>query len=190
MTSPAAPRHPVRELGARRPWSPGVAGLRPASRRPAAARRRSRRLTTVTVVAVVLVACGGGGEPRIEVGEAQASRPIAGSSQIVVTITNDGDGDDELVGGETPAALAVELHRTVIEDGRATMVQLDGVEVPAGGSVRFQPGDLHLMLVVPDETVVPGGTFELTLDFDRSGEVTVPVEVVDLLDLIEDAPDP
>jgi periplasmic copper chaperone A len=157
---------------------------------PAAPRPRLRAIPAVALVALLLAACGGGGEPRIEVGAAQASRPIAGSSQIVVTITNEGDGDDELLGGETPAALAVELHRTVIEDDRATMVQLDGLEVPAGGSVRFQPGDLHLMLVVPDETVVPGGTFELTLRFDRSGEVTVPVEVVDLLDLIEDAPEP
>lgn len=158
---------------------------------PAAAPRPRHRVTTaVALVALLLAACGGAGEPRIEVGDAQASRPIAGSSQIVVTIANEGDGDDELLGGETPAALAVELHRTIIEDGRATMVQLDGLEVPAGASVRFQPGDLHLMLVVPDETVVPGGTFELTLRFDRSGEVTVPVEVVDLLDLIEDAPDP
>jgi hypothetical protein len=41
------------------------------------------------------------------------------------------------------------------------------------------------MLVVPDETVAVGGTFELTLRFDRSDELTVPVEVVDLLDLSE-----
>jgi periplasmic copper chaperone A len=156
------------------------------SRRPA----RLRRVTLLALTALVLTACAGAGEPRIEVGPARASRPIAGSSQIVVTITNEGDGDDALVGGETPAALAVELHRTVIEDGQASMVQLDELEVPAGGSVRFQPGDLHLMLVVPDETVVPGGTFDLTLRFDRSGEVTVPVEVVELLDLVEDAPDP
>jgi periplasmic copper chaperone A len=156
---------------------------------PVPARIR-RPAALVAVLAVLLTACGGGGEPLIEVGPAQASRPIAGSSQVVVTINNDGDGDDELLGGETPAALAVELHRTVIEDGQASMVQLDGLEVPAGGSVRFQPGDLHLMLVVPDETVVPGGTFELTLRFDRSGEVTVPVEVVELLDLVEDTPDP
>jgi periplasmic copper chaperone A len=151
---------------------------------------RTRLATLVALVAVLLTACGGGGDPRIVVGAAQASRPIAGSSQIVVTISNEGDGDDELLGGETEAALAVELHRTIIEDGRASMVQLDGLEVPAGGSLRFQPGDLHLMLVIPDETVVPGGTFDLTLRFDRSGEVTVPVEVVELLDLVEDAPDP
>jgi periplasmic copper chaperone A len=65
------------------------------------------------------------------------------------------------------------------------MAMLEEVELPAGETVRFRPGGLHLMLTVPDETVVVGGTFELTLRFDRSDEVTVPVEVVDLLDLTE-----
>jgi periplasmic copper chaperone A len=117
--------------------------------------------------------------------DAQAAPPVAGSSQIVVAITNEGDGDDRLVGAETPAALDVEVHLSEIEDGRATMALLEEVELPAGETVRFRPGALHLMLVVPDDSVVVGGTFELTLRFDRSDEVTVPVEVVDLLDLTE-----
>jgi periplasmic copper chaperone A len=144
----------------------------------------------VAAFAAALVACSGGGEPDLDIGPAQASVPIAGSSQIVVEIVNDGSGDDRLVGADTSAAAGVEMHQTIIEDGAATMIELDAVEVPAGGQVRFRPGDRHLMLVVPDETVAAGGTFELTLRFDRSGEVRVPVEVVELLDLVEDpAPD-
>ncbi len=65
------------------------------------------------------------------------------------------------------------------------MGELDEVEVPAGESVRFRPGGLHLMMVVPDETVVLGERFDLTLSFERSDPMTVEVEVVDLLDLAE-----
>jgi periplasmic copper chaperone A len=150
-------------------------------------RRRPRRrpLRVVAVLAGVLVACGSGGDPDLDVAPGQAAEPVAGSSQIVLTVTNRGDGDDRLLGAETPAALDVEVHLTEIEDGRATMAILDEVAIPAGETVRFRPGGLHLMLVVPDETVAEGGTFELTLRFDRSGEITVPVEVVDLLDLTE-----
>jgi len=61
------------------------------------------------------------------------------------------------------------------------------VDVPAGETVRFRPGGLHLMLVVPDSTVREGGTFDLTLHFERSGDRTIPVEVVPLLDLAEQA---
>jgi periplasmic copper chaperone A len=154
-------------------------------------RRRPRRrpLRVVAVLAGVLVACGSGGDPDLDVAPGQAAEPVAGSSQIVLTVTNRGDGDDRLLSAETPAALDVEVHLTEIEDGRATMAVLDEVAIPAGETVRFRPGGLHLMLVVPDETVAEGGTFELTLRFDRSGEITVPVEVVDLLDLTESGED-
>ena len=58
--------------------------------------------------------------------------------------------------------------------------------LPAGSTVRFRPGELHLMVVVPDERVVVGGTFDVTLRFARSAPLTVTAEVVDLLDLVED----
>jgi periplasmic copper chaperone A len=139
----------------------------------------------VAVLALLLAACGASGDPDLDVGPGQAAEPVAGSSQIVLSIANHGDGDDVLVEAETPAALDVEVHLTELEDGRATMAVLEEVPIPAGETVRFRPGALHLMLVVPDETVTVGGTFDLTLRFDRSGEITVPVEVVDLLDLTE-----
>lgn len=141
----------------------------------------------VLLLLVVLSACGPSGTPDLSVSPAQAAVPVSGSSQIVVSITNDGDGDEELVEATTPAALGVELHVTEIEDDRATMQELETVPLPAGETTRFRPGGLHLMMVVPDETVVEGGTFELTLHFERSDDVTVPVEVVPLLDLAEDA---
>ena len=139
----------------------------------------------MAATALVLSACGSGGEPDLVVAPGQAATPVSGSSQIVVEVRNDGDGTDRLLGADTPAALAVEIHLTEIVDGSATMGPVDDVSIPPGETVRFRPGGLHLMMVVPDETVVLGGTFELTLEFERTGELTVPVEVVDLLDLAE-----
>ena len=152
----------------------------------AATRPASLTAVVVLVLGVLLAAgCGPAGEPRIEVGRAQASVPIAGASQVVVDIHNRGDGDDRLIAAETEAALDTELHLTEIADGRATMATIEEIDVPAGERVRFRPGGLHLMLVLPDETVVAGGTFDLHLRFEDSDPVTVPVEVVDLLDLVE-----
>lgn len=132
----------------------------------------------------------GAGEPDLHISSAQASSPIAGASQLVLTVENRGEGDDRLLGAESDAALAVEIHRTVVEaDGRAFMRMLDDVIVPSGGSVAFRPGGLHLMLVVPDERVVVGGTFEVTLRFERTDPVTLTVTVVDLLDLVESVHD-
>ena len=136
---------------------------------------------------LLLVGCASGDPDLRVVGDPQAAVPTAGSSQVVITIANDGDGDDALVEVSTDAALGVEIHLTEIEDDRATMRELGSADLPAGQRTRFRPGGLHLMLIVPDDTVVEGGTFELTLHFDRSDDITVPVEVVPLLDLADDA---
>jgi len=160
-------------------------------------RRRRVGLLTTIGLAFWLSACGGGdelttGTPDLRFSDVQSSAPVAGASQLILTIDNVGDGGDRLVGARTEVALAVEVHRTEIEpSGRAVMRLLDDVELPAGSSTRFRPGGLHLMLIVPDSTVAVGGTFRLTLDFERTAPVTLEVEVVDLLDLldrIDDAP--
>jgi periplasmic copper chaperone A len=135
---------------------------------------------------LVVSACGDTGDPDLEVGTARASERLGGASQVVVEVTNHGDGDDTMVDATTPAATGTEIHLTTIDDdGRATMDTIDDVEIPAGETVHFRPGGLHLMLTVPDESVVAGGTFELTLVFDRSGDLTVPVQVVENHELLE-----
>ena len=152
---------------------------------------QARALVGAITIAAVLSGCAdgtslGSGTPELHVSTAQASAPVAGASQLVVTIENRGDGADRLLGADTDAALAVEIHRTVIEaDGRAYMRLLEDVIIPADETVRFRPGGLHLMVVVPDERVRVGGTFEVTLRFERSAPVSLDVEVVDLLDLVE-----
>jgi copper(I)-binding protein len=148
----------------------------------------------LSAVLSILTACGaqdgpvplGAGTAELHVSDAQSSAAVAGASQLVLRIENRGDGDDRLLGADTDAALAIEIHRTTIDaDGRASMRMLEDVLIPAGGSVAFRPGDLHLMLLVPDERVTVGGTFEITLRFERSAPVTRTVTVVDLLDLVE-----
>jgi periplasmic copper chaperone A len=149
---------------------------------------------TAVLIGAALAGCGGtatsdlgGGTPDLVVPAARASAPVAGASQLVLTIENIGDGADRLLGADTDAALAIEIHRTVVEpDGRAVMRMLDDVVLPAGETIMFRPGGLHLMVVVPDERVVLGGTFDVTLRFERSAPVTLSVAVVELLELLED----
>ncbi len=148
-------------------------------------------LAAGALLALLIGACGVArdldtGTPELHVADAQASAPVAGVSQLVLSIENRGDGDDRLVAADTDAALAIEIHRTEIEaDGRAFMRRLDDVPLPSGEQVHFRPGGLHLMVVVPDERVRVGGTFETTLRFAHSDPITLTVTVVELLDLVE-----
>lgn len=176
---------------------PTDADDRPGAARSRAGRRRARVAAAAVVLAVAAIATAvalrddraapPAGTPDLVVGPAQASVPVAGTSQLVLTVTNRGDGDDALVAASTDVALGVESHLTEITDGIATMRRVETVPLPADGTVRFRPGELHLMLIVPEPTLVAGSTFELTLTFARSPAVTVPVTVVDLLDLVEGA---
>ncbi|MFP4235541.1 MAG: copper chaperone PCu(A)C [Nitriliruptoraceae bacterium] len=158
-------------------------------RRSPAPYRGGRRTAVAALLgaSLLLHACGATGEPALSVSEAQAAVPLAGSSQLVLEITNRGDGEDRLVEVDTDAAVGVELHETRIEDGIATMVSLDDIVLPAGETVRFRPGGLHLMMLGPDDDVTLGARFPLTLHFDRSDPITVTAEVRDLLDLAEDS---
>lgn len=144
------------------------------------------RVTFFMVLIALAVAACGGGDARVESSTARASLPVAGSSQVAVTLTNLGDRPDQLVDVSTPAALAVEIHRTEIVDQRATMRQHDTADLPPGEPVAFRPGGLHLMMVMPDDTLTIGSTFPLTLRFRHAEALTVDVTVVGVDELLEE----
>lgn len=65
---------------------------------------------------------------------------------------------------------AVELHRSVLEDGRSRMLREQIVEVPPHGEAQLQPGDYHLMLFRPARELREGATATVTL---HCGETAV-----------------
>ncbi|MCC5947907.1 MAG: copper chaperone PCu(A)C [Nitriliruptoraceae bacterium] len=153
---------------------------------------RRRPLVALLAVGLVLAACGGddvdldAGTPDVQlVGPAQATAPVAGASILVFELANTGDGDDQLTAATTDVALGIEIHETRLDDGRASMVELEEVALPAGSTIRSRSGGLHLMMIVPDDSVVVGTTFEMTLEFARSAPMTVDVLVGDLSDVAE-----
>ena len=50
------------------------------------------------------------------------------------------------------------------------------IVVPAGGTLRFAPGDTRLICVSPHAT--PGGAVAMTLSFEDGAAVTTPFHVV------------
>jgi periplasmic copper chaperone A len=86
--------------------------------------------------------------------------------EVELTLTNDGPEDDRLVGASSPAATSVEL----LEDGS----EVDEVELPRLGTTG---GRLTLRLSGLTEELRPGRFTEITLTFESSGEVDVPVPV-------------
>lgn len=101
-------------------------------------------------------------------------RPAAG----YMTITNPGGEADALVSVSSPIAMSVEIHETAPDaSGMMAMHPVERIDVPAGGSATLEPGGYHLMLMGVTEMPAVGETVELTLTFEKAGDVVVQAEV-------------
>ncbi len=100
------------------------------------------------------------------------------NSAVYMLITNHGELD-RLVGASTSAevAAAVELHETVRDGDAMRMQQVEGWDIPAGGTLALKQGENHVMLLELEEQLVPGMTIEVTLEFEQAGEIAVSAPV-------------
>ncbi len=68
---------------------------------------------------------------------------------------------------ESPQAKAVEVHNMIMDKGVMKMRKVDRLELPAGTSVKFEPGGLHLMLIGLKKPLKSGDT--VVVKFTISG---------------------
>lgn len=153
----------------------------------ARAARKGRFLVLVLVLPIV--ACAPerpAAAPEIRVFDAMMTEP-AGSAPAAayLTITNEGEAPDTLIGAEIEAAGRVTLHTQALSDGMVRMEPLAFVELPAGGEVRLAPGGIHLMIEKPEAGLVAGDSLEITLLLRRKGRVPIEAEVVSYTSLGE-----
>jgi hypothetical protein len=139
-----------------------------------------RRPTLAVSTALLLTACTPAGSPSITVSDARVPEPAGPNGAAYMTLANDGEGDGRLVAVETDVADVAEIHETTMNDGSMSMQQVDGIDVPAGGSTALEPGGLHVMLLNVDQDLAVGDTVALVLTFDGGDEQTVDAEVVPL----------
>lgn len=150
---------------------------------------KHRWLLILLALAAVLVACGGNDSAatagnEVTVGDLAIvdawARPPAmagGNAAAYFVVRNDGDTADRLIGVSSTLAMA-EMHESVMaDDGTMTMNPVDGVDIPAGSSVAFERGGLHIMFMGVAEPPAVGDTISLTLVFQNAGEVTLDVPV-------------
>ncbi len=170
-------------------------------------RRAVGRFVPILIIALVVAACGGSGSSSggIKVSDpwARPSPAMAGAGAAYMLIENTGSTADALTGGSSPVAKAVEVHETVVMSSTAPaasnamggmqspaasdamgagsgmmgMQKVDRLEIPAGGSVQLKPGSYHIMLIDLTQELKAGEKIEITLNFEKAGEVKVMAEV-------------
>ena len=118
--------------------------------------------------------------PQIKIEDAWA-RPSVGAEMngaIYFRIVNDGKEADTLLSAGTPSAQAAEVHESMADDnGVMSMKPREIIEIPAGGEVEFKPGGLHVMLVMIKQPLAVGDEVQLTLRFEKTGEIQLNVKV-------------
>jgi periplasmic copper chaperone A len=137
--------------------------------------------------------------PEVHDARSRMSPKLAAAAAVYLELGNPSDHGEVLVSAAVSPEVAAraELHETyeVEEDDAAEMGgsmhggqddaaapmmgmrEIPSIEIPAGGTVALVPGGLHIMLLDLVEDLEPGTTFELTLEFERAGPVTVSVDV-------------
>lgn len=106
-----------------------------------------------------------------------SATPAAKAGAAYVTLMNHGGETDRLLAISTPAAAMAEVHVTRVDGDIVKMEPAGSIDVPAGGTVEMKPGGLHVMMMGLKAPLKQGGTVELTLSFEKAGDVTVVVPV-------------
>lgn len=110
----------------------------------------------------------------------RAMLPKAQVSGGYLTIENKGSSADRLLGGSTQAAKTVQVHQMKMEGDMMKMGEVEGgLEIPAGGTVALSPGGdaYHLMLMGVGTPFEEGQCLQLTLKFEKAGEVPVVLNI-------------
>lgn len=107
----------------------------------------------------------------------RASAPKQVNGAGYAAIQNKSAQADRLISATAEVAERVELHTIINENGVAQMRQVTGIDVPAAGAVKLQPGGFHIMFIKLKQPFEQGKNVPIKLTFERAGEVVVNFEV-------------
>ena len=108
---------------------------------------------------------------------ARATAPGAKVAAGYMVIRNKSASADRLVGVASAAAARVETHVTGRDGDIMRMREVQGYDIPAGGSFELKPGGAHLMFVDIKQPFKEGERVAATLNFQKAGEVKVEFQV-------------
>jgi copper(I)-binding protein len=100
------------------------------------------------------------------------------NSAAYMIIRNTGSEPDKLIAASSDVAKTIELHTVVEEGGVMRMRQVEGgIDIPANGQVELKPGGFHVMLIGLTRDLNAGDSVQLTLTFEKAGQIPVTAQV-------------
>ena len=104
-----------------------------------------------------------------------ASAKAAGGFMDIV---NNGAEADRLIGVESEIAAKSEVHESRVgDDGVGTMVHVEAIDLPAGGTVHLEHGGYHIMFMGLNGALTEGEMHKATLIFEKAGRVEIEFQI-------------
>lgn len=107
----------------------------------------------------------------------RASPKVTNAGAGFVTITNNGQAADRLIGAEAGVSKVVELHTHIREGDVMRMRPVESITVPAGGKAELKPGGDHVMFINLHQPLKEGDKVPVTLIFEKAGRRVVEMPV-------------
>ena len=114
-------------------------------------------------------------------GWVRAARTANTTSGAFISICNQADRADALIGVQFDGAKTAEFHQTITkEDGLTGMQPIEQFDIAAGSSLALEPGGGHIMLIGLTEDIAEGDSPTVTLNFANAGEIETSLTVKSL----------
>jgi copper(I)-binding protein len=119
------------------------------------------------------------GDIKVSHGWTVATSSMAHAVEVYVTMWNEGDTADKLVGAELPFADdAVIQTQSVSEDGELEMRDLKSVALEPEQAVTMHPQGVRLVFNDVQRVLRAGDKFHAHLEFAEAGEVEIEISVM------------
>jgi copper(I)-binding protein len=140
-----------------------------------------RRLFLLPLAVLLMLPLSAPAADAVRVTDAWARATVPGQKVAGVYLQITSPVDGRLVAVSAPIAKQAEVHFMKMEGGTMKMRPVKSLELPAGTTVKLEPGGLHVMLFGLEGPLAFGQQFPLTLTVEMQGgrkrEVTAQVRV-------------
>ena len=135
-------------------------------------------------VLLALMFAGQAQAQSVTVKDAWIRGTVPGQSVAGAYMELTGNSDARLIGVSTPLTANAEVHHMRMENGVMRMSPVEGIEIPAGKTVKLAPGGYHVMLTNLQKPLNAGDKVPLKLTFELANKkretVDLSVEVRDI----------
>ncbi len=139
----------------------------------------ARRLLFAGAVSAVSLSVAVAEERALLADEAFVAQPPPGLSVTagMMKLSNPHNRPVHVLAASSEQLERIEIHQTTIVNDVASMVEVERVTVPAGGTVFFRHGGFHLMMFGPVAPLAPGDCIPVTIETSM-GNIAIGFEVI------------